>query len=235
MGGHSNEPPCLRASRVPHYFHFKANFLWMELYRQYVMTEKCTCASQISGWLHLIPVKKPTILAAEVWCPCPGSWWIRRSICIKYARSEEHKCIHTSREKSVLAPLDQVLYLETISTHHSRPESPVYPQTLPIYNAPLYFSPQSHNSRSGPLQRDLKVSVKPLHAIVNSIEDIVISAIITNPTDHDIRIFTKNNVLDALTMTISFMVSKDGKDLLLTGIQVSFLITSTLTDLIRVL
>jgi len=82
---------------------------------------------------------------------------------------------------------------------------------------------------------DLKVSVKPLQAVVNSIEDIVISAIITNPTDHDIRIFAKNNVLDASTTTISFMVSKDGKDLLLTGIQVSSLIALTLTDLIGVL
>lgn len=68
---------------------------------------------------------------------------------------------------------------------------------------------------------DLKVSVKALQADVDSIEDIIISAIVTNPTNHDIRVFAKNNVLDASTTTTSFMVSKDGKNLLFTGIQVS--------------
>ena len=82
---------------------------------------------------------------------------------------------------------------------------------------------------------DLQVSMKALHTDVDSIEDIVISAIITNPTDRDIRVFAKNNVLDGSTTTTSFTVSKDGKDLLLTGIQVSSLIASTLTDLIGVL
>ena len=67
---------------------------------------------------------------------------------------------------------------------------------------------------------DLQVSVKALHTDVDSIEDIVISAIITNPTDRDIRVFAKNNVLDA-SATTSFTVNKDGKDLLYTGIQVS--------------
>ena len=67
---------------------------------------------------------------------------------------------------------------------------------------------------------DLKVSVKALQTDVDSIDDIVISAIVTNPTDRDIRVFAKNNVLDGSTTTTSFTVSKDGKDLLFTGIQV---------------
>jgi len=67
---------------------------------------------------------------------------------------------------------------------------------------------------------DLKVSVKALQADVDSIDDIVISAIVTNPTDRDIRVFAKNNVLDGSTTTTSFTVSKDGKDLFFTGIQV---------------
>jgi len=49
---------------------------------------------------------------------------------------------------------------------------------------------------------------------------IVISAIVTNPTDRDIRVLAKNNVLDTST-TNSFSVSKDGKDVLFTGIRVS--------------
>jgi len=67
---------------------------------------------------------------------------------------------------------------------------------------------------------DLKVSVKALQTEVDSIDDIIISAIVTNPTDRDIRVFAKNNVLDGSTTTTSFTVSKDGKDLLFTGIQV---------------
>ena len=67
---------------------------------------------------------------------------------------------------------------------------------------------------------DLKVSVKALQTDVDSIDDIVISAIVTNPTDRDIRVFAKNNVLDGSTTTTSFTVSKDGKYLLFTGIQV---------------
>jgi len=67
---------------------------------------------------------------------------------------------------------------------------------------------------------DLKVSVQALQANVDSIEDIVISAIVTNPTDRDIRVLAKNNVLDTST-TNSFTVSKDGKDVLFTGIRVS--------------
>jgi len=67
---------------------------------------------------------------------------------------------------------------------------------------------------------DLKVSVKALQTEVDSIDDIIISAIVTNPTDRDIHVFAKNNVLDGSTTTTSFTVSKDGKDLLFTGIQV---------------
>lgn len=65
----------------------------------------------------------------------------------------------------------------------------------------------------------LKVTVKAVSSSVNSIDDIVISAIVTNPTSADIRVIAKNNVLDN-GPTSSFAVTKDGQDLLFTGIRV---------------
>jgi deuterolysin len=68
---------------------------------------------------------------------------------------------------------------------------------------------------------DLKVTVKAVSSSVDSIEDIILSAIITNPTSEDIRVLAKNNVLDGGS-TSSFAVSKDDKDLLFTGVRVGF-------------
>jgi len=109
----------------------------------------------------------------------------------------------------------------TISTHHSRRASPV--STHRLYLPTMFRSILLLGLTTlalGLSTGDLQVSVKALHTDVDSIEDIVISAIITNPTDRDIRVFAKNNVLDA-SATTSFTVNKDGKDLLYTGIQVS--------------
>ncbi|KAG6855466.1 hypothetical protein H0H87_002419, partial [Tephrocybe sp. NHM501043] len=59
---------------------------------------------------------------------------------------------------------------------------------------------------------DLKVSLKAVHSTVKSVDDIVISAVVSNPTDKDIRVIAKNNVLDP-SATKSFSVSgKDGKN-----------------------
>lgn len=68
---------------------------------------------------------------------------------------------------------------------------------------------------------DLTVSIKPVHTVVDSIDDIVISAVISNPTDSDIRVIAKNNILDS-SPTRSFTVSKGGKNATFTGIRASY-------------
>ncbi|KAK7001704.1 neutral protease 2 [Favolaschia claudopus] len=62
---------------------------------------------------------------------------------------------------------------------------------------------------------DLRVSLKPISKSANSIDDIVLTAVVPNPTDHDIRVIGKNNVLDNST-TSSFAVSKDDNTVLFT-------------------
>lgn len=66
---------------------------------------------------------------------------------------------------------------------------------------------------------DLKVSVKAVSTSVDSVDDIIISAVVTNPTDSDIRVISKNNILDP-SATKSFAVSSDGDELLFSGIRV---------------
>ncbi|KAF5380104.1 hypothetical protein D9615_006124 [Tricholomella constricta] len=68
---------------------------------------------------------------------------------------------------------------------------------------------------------DLKVSVKAVKSSVESIDDIVISAVVSNPTNEDIRVIAKNNVLDP-SATKSFAVSKGGKDVLFSGIRATY-------------
>ncbi|KAG5650070.1 hypothetical protein H0H81_000892, partial [Sphagnurus paluster] len=68
---------------------------------------------------------------------------------------------------------------------------------------------------------DLKVSLKAVHSSVKSIDDIVISAVVSNPTNKDIRVISKNNILDP-TATKSFTVSKGGKDVLFEGIRATY-------------
>lgn len=70
-------------------------------------------------------------------------------------------------------------------------------------------------------QVDLKVTVKPLSPTVSSIEDIGFSVIVTNPTDKEVRVISKNNILDEAPTT-SFAVSKDGEEVLFTGIRVTY-------------
>ncbi|KAG5644344.1 hypothetical protein DXG03_008641 [Asterophora parasitica] len=66
---------------------------------------------------------------------------------------------------------------------------------------------------------DLKVTLNAVSSSVSSVDDIVISAVISNPTDKDIRVIAKNNILDT-SATRSFTVKKDGKDVLFAGIRV---------------
>ncbi|GLB39269.1 putative secreted metalloproteinase that allows assimilation of proteinaceous substrates [Lyophyllum shimeji] len=72
---------------------------------------------------------------------------------------------------------------------------------------------------------DLKVSVKPVSSSVKSVDDIVISAIVSNPTDKDIRVIAKNNILDP-SATKSFSVSKNGQDVLFSGVKATYDLTA---------
>ncbi|KAJ7162052.1 Metalloprotease [Mycena filopes] len=65
---------------------------------------------------------------------------------------------------------------------------------------------------------DLHVSLKAISSSVNSVDDIVLTAVVTNPTSADIRVIAKNNVLDS-SATSSFGVSKDDKSVLFTGVR----------------
>ncbi|KAK7042507.1 neutral protease 2 [Favolaschia claudopus] len=65
---------------------------------------------------------------------------------------------------------------------------------------------------------DLRVFLKPVSSSVNSIDDIVLTAVVSNPTDQDIRVIAKNNVLDN-SATSSFAVSKGEDGVLFTGVR----------------
>ncbi|KAG6917772.1 hypothetical protein DXG01_001177 [Tephrocybe rancida] len=66
---------------------------------------------------------------------------------------------------------------------------------------------------------DLKVTLKAVATTVDSIDDIVLSAVVSNPTDKDIRVISKNNILDS-SQTKSFSVSgEDGKNILFSGVR----------------
>ncbi|KAJ7249357.1 Deuterolysin metalloprotease family-domain-containing protein [Mycena rebaudengoi] len=74
---------------------------------------------------------------------------------------------------------------------------------------------------------DLKVSLKAVSKSVSSIDDIVISAIVSNPTDSDIRVMNKNNVLDN-SATQTFAVTKDGENIQFSGVKVTYDLSSEL-------
>ncbi|KAJ6507153.1 hypothetical protein C8R47DRAFT_1036963 [Mycena vitilis] len=65
---------------------------------------------------------------------------------------------------------------------------------------------------------DLQVSVKAVSKSVQSVDDIVLTAVVSNPTDADIRVIAKNNVLDS-SATSSFAVNKDDNSVLFTGVR----------------
>lgn len=67
---------------------------------------------------------------------------------------------------------------------------------------------------------DLQVSVKASSNKVSSIDDIVLTAIVSNPTSEDIRVIRNANILDELP-TNSFAVAKDDQDVTFTGLIVT--------------
>ncbi|KAJ8073639.1 hypothetical protein PM082_011917 [Marasmius tenuissimus] len=68
---------------------------------------------------------------------------------------------------------------------------------------------------------DLKVTVDAVASSVSSIDDIILTAVVSNPTDKDIRVAGTNNVLDKLP-TKSFSVTKDDQKVKFTGVVASF-------------
>ncbi|KAG5650069.1 hypothetical protein H0H81_000891 [Sphagnurus paluster] len=68
---------------------------------------------------------------------------------------------------------------------------------------------------------DLQVTLNAVASTVSSVDDIVISAIVSNPTDKDIRVIAKNNILDT-SATKSFSIKKEGKDVLFAGIRATY-------------
>lgn len=67
---------------------------------------------------------------------------------------------------------------------------------------------------------DLQVSVKAVASSVSSIEDIILTAVVTNPTDSELRITVADNILDDAN-TESFAVSKDGERVVFTGVRMT--------------
>ncbi|KAF7315833.1 Neutral protease 2 [Mycena indigotica] len=72
---------------------------------------------------------------------------------------------------------------------------------------------------------DLKVSVKAVSPSVKSVDDIVITAVVSNPTKKDIRVIAKNNILDG-SATRSFAVSKADNSVLFTGVRTTLDLTA---------
>ncbi|KAF8067649.1 hypothetical protein FPV67DRAFT_1780706 [Lyophyllum atratum] len=72
---------------------------------------------------------------------------------------------------------------------------------------------------------DLKVTLNAVSSSVSSIDDIIISAVVSNPTNKDIRVIAKNNILDT-SATKSFAVRKNDQDVLFTGIRATFDLTA---------
>ncbi|KAJ7879632.1 hypothetical protein B0H14DRAFT_3772922 [Mycena olivaceomarginata] len=65
---------------------------------------------------------------------------------------------------------------------------------------------------------DLHVSLKAISSSVQSVDDIILTAVVSNPTKEDIRVIAKNNVLDG-SATRSFALSKDDNSVLFTGVR----------------
>ena len=63
---------------------------------------------------------------------------------------------------------------------------------------------------------DLKVSVNAVSSSVSSIDDIVLTAVVSNPTDKDIKVIASDNILDDQP-TGSFSVTKDGQQVVFSG------------------
>ncbi|KAK7045816.1 hypothetical protein VNI00_007225 [Paramarasmius palmivorus] len=73
---------------------------------------------------------------------------------------------------------------------------------------------------------DLDVTLKAVSSSVQSVGDIVVTAIVSNPTESDLRVLAVNNILDT-SATRSFDISADGKEVPFTGVKVAPLPSTT--------
>ncbi|KAF9262249.1 zincin [Marasmius fiardii PR-910] len=71
-------------------------------------------------------------------------------------------------------------------------------------------------------QGDLSISLKAVESSVKTVEDVIITAVVSNPTKGDVRVLAVNNVLDT-SATKSFVItSSDGKEVPFAGVDASF-------------
>lgn len=69
---------------------------------------------------------------------------------------------------------------------------------------------------------DLAVSLQAVHSTVDSAQDIIVTAVISNPTDKEVKVLAVNNVLDN-SATKSFEIIADGKEVTFAGVEVRLL------------
>ena len=74
-------------------------------------------------------------------------------------------------------------------------------------------------------QGDLTVSLKTVESSVKTVDNIVITAVVSNPTNKDLRVLSAHNILDA-SATQSFDVkAANGKEVPFTGIKVRWTVS----------
>ncbi|KAL0065965.1 hypothetical protein AAF712_007093 [Marasmius tenuissimus] len=71
-------------------------------------------------------------------------------------------------------------------------------------------------------QGDLTVSLKAVESSVKKADDIIVTAVVSNPTDKDLRVLSAHNVLDASATQTFDIKSADGKEVPFAGIKATF-------------
>ncbi|KAJ8094026.1 hypothetical protein PM082_009915 [Marasmius tenuissimus] len=71
-------------------------------------------------------------------------------------------------------------------------------------------------------QGDLTVSLQAVESSVKTVDDIIITAIVANPTDSDVRVLKVENVLDTSASESFAIKSSDGKEVPFTGVHATY-------------
>ncbi|KAL0580034.1 hypothetical protein V5O48_001968 [Marasmius crinis-equi] len=71
-------------------------------------------------------------------------------------------------------------------------------------------------------QGDLTVSLKAVESSVKAVEDIIVTAVVTNPTGSDVRVLKVGNVLDNSASQSFVIKSSDGKEVPFAGVHASY-------------
>lgn len=79
----------------------------------------------------------------------------------------------------------------------------------------------------------LKVSVTGPSSSINSIDDLKLTATVTNTGDEAVKILKYGTVLDDKLPTRSFKVLKDGKEVKFTGVKVRFFFVYLVVNFLR--